>query len=432
MNTIQGKNAVLSFLRDTYTPFVCTSNVSVSIETDLKPVRTTGDGTWKKYAYQSTGYTITLSGVMVNNQDADFTTWDVLNNQMLFLELPFRLSYFDDEAPSVVKTIQGTLLVKSTQLTANVGDVGKGDLNFNGTGSLLIFDGVVPCQTAVTAISTTGETDHDGNVTFHISSTGDVYNIAYQFDGAGDTVIQSDIDTIVQPGMNIGAHTIVVTPNCVNGFSGVPFSFNFTVTQGEFCDTRINDITIDQTAQTIKPVYAGGLAQTMGYKISNTLSEPAGMGTLVPITSTISFAALPASPFVYTVWITPYCSVNGSLLAGIGFSKRFTKSTQPAQSPISWNYVESAPGTNRGILSIYVNNVLTINKAVAGSGTFNVPKGASIRAVMTSNVLGQTAELNIIDSTTSAQVNFQLQPTPISLNYTFITNGDSYLIAGVV
>jgi hypothetical protein len=56
------------------------------------PIRTKGDGPWRKFTYQDMGFAITLSGLLTF-ETVDFSGWDFLDNQVNFIEVQMRCSF---------------------------------------------------------------------------------------------------------------------------------------------------------------------------------------------------------------------------------------------------------------------------------------------------------------------------------------------------
>lgn len=428
MNPIQGTDAILSFLTNDWTPYVCTSDVSIEIQADLVAIRTQGDGQWKKFDYQGIGYKINLQGIMVF-ADPNIRTWDMVLNQAAFLTLPFRLSFTDDEGNS--KTFQGTVLIETANISGSVGQVVKNTLSLTGSGSLIMFDGLVPCATTIDSITITGTSSPTGIITIDFTSTGDLFRIKYQFDGAFPIYVQGPSQINFQ-GLLVGAHTVLLTPICTNGFEGTPLSKDFVITQNQSCNTTITAITVDLPTLTAVAVFTG-TAQNMQYRID------AGTWVIVPISNVVDMKGL--APGNHSIEMVPLCSVGpGGTLQGTGFIQNFTITSTPGQSTINYNFqLGSSPG---GIASssfaIYRNGLLAVIGPLPATGSIQVNVGDSIRAQVTAQGASQRlivtdfvpVSQTVTDQTTATVLSNQSAVTAFpSLTFTFTANGDVYLIS---
>lgn len=430
MDPIQGIDAVLSFYNNAWTPYVCTSDVTVTIDGDLVPIRTKGDGNWKKFDYQTVGFTISLGGVMVFN-DTNFRSWDILQNQLSSIPLNFRLSFTDDVGNT--KSMQGTLLVKTSAITAAVGQVVKDSLTFQGTGALAIFDGLIPCTTVINTITVNGQTGASGIVTVDYTYTGDLAQVMYQIDGTGSWVYAQAAVELSVPGLSLGAHTITIIPICSNGFQGTSLTQSFKVTQALSCNTTISGIVINLSNLTaLATVAPGGTATTMNYSIDG------GIAVNVPIGQTVSLKGLPVGP--HTISMTPICLVvvNGvsQQLPGQTAFQNFTIASQPSQSVMTYNISREVPTIGfKCQFQIYVNGNAIVSTVANANGQLNVQVGSSVRCVVscfvTSGTPGATptTQLTVTDTTTSTVLSNQSQTNQANdLEFTFTASSDSYTI----
>lgn len=417
---IQGSDAILSFFKNDYIPFVCSTDISIAITANKIAVRAPGDGTWKKYTYQTAEYTVTLSGLM-QFDDANFTGWDMLENQLGFIQIPFRCSFTDDE--DNVKTIQGTAMIETSTLSFNPGTLVKGEFNLTGSGKLIMFDGLEPCPSEVLTVTVTGQTASDGIVHVTYTYSGVIYQVKYKVDDTGDWVYVIADLTIDIPGLAIGDHFIMIVPVCFNGFEGVECQGRFSVTQALTCSTVISTITINGGMTTAIAVYTGAATQ-MKYRIDG------GAWVNSLITATISLVR--QSVGAHTIEMVPICA-NG--VSGTGFVQAFTVSSQPAQSKISWTFDNGEP-TFITIFAVLVNGVAQVLENSTSSGFIFAPVGASVKAVLTSvppvphGSTNGTVQIN--DTTLSTQIFLQNQSGSIAINHTFTANGDDFLISELV
>lgn len=415
-NTIQGQDAIIALFKDDWIPFVCGSNVSIEITCTKVAVRTRGDGHWKKYTYQDAEFSITLSGVLVFD-DENWTGWDMLDQQLNFTHVLARISF--DDPNGDIRTVQGYVMIEQSTLSWAAGDVVKDDFQIQGNGKLDMFDGLVPCGTVITGITVDGQEASDGIVHTTYTYTGDAYQIKYRIDNTGDYVyVVADL-TIDIAGLAIGDHSIEIIPCCANGYEGTGATQSFTVTQAQTCNTVISAITIDSGVTNATAVYTGSATQ-MRYRIDG------GAWNVVPITQVIGTGSLPVG--AHTIDMVPICS-NGIL--GTGAEQGFTIASQPSQSDVNWEYITlDDVGTS---FRLYINGVLVISPHIdGGSGTITVPVGQTIKAVITSSESIHTIHLEVADTTTSTILYSQSAADPNTIQYSWTANGDTYSVTATV
>lgn len=420
INSIQGKDVIISLKKDDYVPFVCASDFSCEIDATTVETRTVGDGRWKKLAYQSASYQITLGGVLVWDTDS-FTSWDVLGNQLQMLEIPFRASF--THLDGTIKSLQGTLLISKTTFAFTVGDIVKSSHTFDGNGILQQFDGLIPCDTAVTAIAVAGQTAADGTITITYSYTGPVYQVKYRIDAQGDYAYAAIGVAIVIPGLANGQHSVEIIPVCTNAFEGTGKDQAFQVTQAQTCGTVITNIVISSSGPLTATNAFTGSATQMVYSIDG------GTEITAPINQTIPLSGL--SVGAHSITETPICANN---VRGTGFTKAFTVAAQPSQSIINWSFGQIAIRDFTPSFRIFVNGVLTVSQTGSSSGMIVVPLGQSVMAQVSGNRSGRpgaaiVATLLVIDTTTSTQLTNQSQTAQsVSLTFTWTPSGDTYSI----
>lgn len=424
MNVIQGSNAILSLLKGTYLPFVCASDVAIDIEADEVPTRTQGDGNWKRVDYDAISFSITLSGVMVFD-DENFDSFEMLDNQFMFAQVDFRLSLTDDTTPTPnVKSFQGSAVIKKIAVTGSVGHVTKGDFTLDGVGKLSMFDGLIPCATVINTITVNGATSSStGDITVDYTYTGDLAQVKYKMDGQGIYLYAQGAQELSFKGMSIGNHSIEIIPICSNGFEGVGLVQAFTITQNLSCTTVISDITIIGTSATA--VVSTGAATQMSYSIDGAPAIVALITQGIPISS--------LAVGNHSITMTPLCSINGGLVPGTGFTKAFTVAAQPAQSIVNYNFTFSG-AQGDCIFSLYINGSAVVTTTVNKSGSINVPVGAQLRAFCGSFIPGTTkqVELKVQDTTTNTVLFDQTGIGQTGFQYQGNANGDTYSITGTI
>lgn len=424
MDPIQGSNAVLSFYGDSgWEPFVCTSSSTLTIDGDLLPIRTVGDGNWKKWQYSTMGFQISLGGVMVFN-DTNFRSLDVTIAQFSQLALPFRLTFVDDIGN--VYTYQGTILFKTTELSSTVGEVVKANHTLQGTGALVVFEGYEPCATVINTITFTGLDQAQGNVVASFTYTGDLYQVLYSVDGSAN--VAAAVGTIPLNGMAVGTHTITIIPVCTNGFQGTPLTQTFVVTRAASCDTVFTSILIDTTNKTALPQGTGS-AQYMSWSIDGG----------APQISPINYISLKSvSPGNHTLTMVPMCLYQGNYIPGTGITQNFTIASQAAYGTINYVYNRTVPTLSYTVyFTIYINGALYSTDMNSDSGSFPAPVGATIRAIISvarqqSGVprpIQSIARLTVVDNTLNTTLYSQAtQALQASQQFEFTMTADTYTI----
>lgn len=393
---------------------MCGSNVSIEITCTKVAVRTRGDGHWKKYTYQDAEFSITLSGVLVFDEE-NWTGWDMLDQQFNFTHVLCRCSF--DDLNGDVRTVQGYVMIEQSTLSFAAGDLVKEDFQIQGNGKLDMFDGLVPCGTVITSIAVDGQEASDGIVHVSYAYAGDSYQVKYRIDNTGDYVyVVADL-TIDIPGLAIGDHSIEIIPVCSNGYEGTGDTQAFTVTQALVCGTVISAITINGSVTSATAVYTGTATQ-MRYRIDG------GSWVVVPITQIVGIGGL--SVGAHTIEMVPICSNN---VLGTGLVQNFTVAAQPSQSIISWSFTNIGTGNN---FKLYVNGVLLISNTSTGSGSVVAAVGQTVKAVISGSGNLKTIHLVVQDSTTSTTLFTDSAPNPDTLQYSWTANGDTYSVTGTV
>lgn len=418
MNTIQGANAVLQFMKDEFLPFMCASSFSIEIDADILPTSTVGDGQWKKVNYQKIGYIVTLSGVLVFDDD-NVTGWDLLDNMINFVQVPFRVT-FDDKAGHV-RTIQGIVAIDKTTLGSAVSDVVKDDFSLTGSGPLMIFDGLVPCAAVIETITVTGQAASDGIAHFAYTYSGSIFQIKYRVDNTGSYIYVAADTTIDYPGLPIGSHSVEIIPVCQNGYEGTGLVQAFTISQALTCSSVINSITISGTPLVASNTRTGAATQ-MKYRIDGGSWINSLITTPVPV-SGLSIGN-------HTIEEVPICA-NG--VEGTGTSQAFNVPSQPAQSTI--NFSASNSTTNGMQFQIFQDGVLIRSFNTSPSaGTLNVPTGSVVKATIGLNgTQGRTVQMIVEDVTTTTTLynNTQFMNNS-AMQFIFTANGDEFSITATI
>lgn len=412
---IQGTDAVLSFYKNDFLPYMCAENITINIVADKIETKTLGDGVWKKYTYQELQFTISLSGLLVFDT-VNWTGWDFLDNQINFSHVTCRASFTDNQGN--VRSVQGDVMVENSSFKISAVDLVKQDIQLQGNGALMVFDGLIPCDTIINTITVTGQTAVDGIAHIAYTFSGDVQQVKYRVDDTGDYIYSSVGSAIAIPGLALGSHDIEIVPICQNGYEGTGLFQTFTMTQSLTCATVITNITI--TGTSAQAVYTG-TAPNMKYRIDG------GVWINALITASIS-VALPVGS--HTIEMVPICS-NGAL--GTGFVKTFTISSSSFFSTINYQLTAIPPNTT---LSVYKNGTLMANLTASGSGNFVAATTDTILAVLTVSQTARDINLKITNDDTSVQIynvsHITTSGSPYTLSYSFIANASGFHIQAVV
>ncbi len=391
--------------------------MSIEIASTKVPVRTRGDGHWKKFTYQDTTFTLTLSGLL-KFDDANWTGWDMLDTQFNFSHVLIRCTFIDDQGN--IRTIQGYVMIETSTISYSPGHLVKEDFQLQGNGKLDMFDGYIPCDAVITGYDTAELTGGGPNVRITYTYTGAAYQIKYRLNNMGDYTYALATHTIYFT-LAIGEYDLEVIPVCQNGYEGTGFFAPFLVTQGLTCGTVISNITIDALVTSATAVYTGAATQ-MKYRVDGGAWFNAAITAPIPLTG-LSIGS-------HTIEMVPICA---NMAQGTGFTKTFTKATQPGQSQIKYTPSFDSPGI--GTFSIYVNGVLTVSESTTQpENSIFVSTGASVRSVLTIGG-GHPYELKVVDETTAATLYDDAGTISLAWTsqYTFTADsGNTYNITGTI
>jgi hypothetical protein len=406
---IQGEDAVLSFYKDGYLPFVCATDIGITLTAGKLQVRTVKDGPWKKYTYQDLSYTLTLSGLL-KFDDTNFTGWDLWQNQLGFAQVQFQVTFTDDQGN--IRSIRGQGMIETTTTNINVGALVKQDYSLQGSGTMIMFDGIVPCNSTITGITFSGLSSGTGDVTVSYTYTGAPYQIKYRLNDTGDWIYAIVSGSISLPGMAMGDYSIEIIPVCSNSFEGDGSTASFTVTLGTACPAVISNISISGTY--VATNTHSGPASIMRYRIDG------GAWNITTIDTPIPLGGLSAG--AHTIEEQPGCTIS---LWGTGFTKSFTITSQPAQSVIAFSFTRTG---SYGYFQIFVNGTLAINKTSPGSGSITAATGATIRTLIQVADPG-TGDVSLITLKDGVSIDSQEDLAPTTLEYIFTAaDGSAYSI----
>ncbi len=420
--TVQGKDATLWFQKDgEFVPYMCASDITITIETEEVAIRTLGDGHYKKYASQSLSWKVDLNGLLQFDAD-NFTAFDIVDAQRNFVNVIVRVTF--DDLTGNEKTIQGNAVVKTSALSASAGELVKADFNLLGSGAFLWFDGTVSCDTSASFDGTTEAGDGSGDTTIYYVYSGAVNQVKYRLNGTGDYIFSSAGVNIFYAGLAAGLYSIEVIPLCQNGNEGVGFTQLFVVTRGGSCNLAITSIELsdDQTQLLIT-------VNNPDDETSGTYQYSIDGGTffsknLLPDPDPIDVSGLAFGD--HTVDVVPFCS---SGVLGSDLSGDFTIDSQPSQSVVNWTFNNDPFSGNQ--FWIYVDGVMVINETAADLGnSINVNVGQVVRVVLQCTATGgaRGVSLQTVNSTTSTTLNSQSGRSPQTFIFSWTADGSTYQV----
>lgn len=419
---IQGKDVILAFAKNDYLPFVCAQDMSVTLSSDELPIRTrtkTGKGHWKKVTYQNASYSISLSGLLKFDDD-NFTGWDFIDNWLNFAHVDFKLTFVDDQGNE--RSLQGSAMVKTNTLNASAGALVKAQVDLEGNGELMIFDGLIACDSTITGISVAGASGGSGIVTITYTYTGAPYQVKYRLNGMGTYSYALLGTSIITPALDAGNYSIEIIPVCENGYEADnSMSQAFMVTRGGTCSAVCT--AISTSGGSLVPTFTGSPAQ-WEYSI-----DGAAFTVVSAFITAVNISGLSVGP--HTVSVNPICSNN---VRGTGIvNQAFTVTLSPTNSLIQWNLFSITAPDN--VLQIFVNGVLnvSVNGSGSHSGSFTAPIGATILATLViNNNSGQNGTLTTVDNTISSVLDTRSHVVPGAVSYSFVTNGDTFTVGASI
>jgi hypothetical protein len=306
---------------------MCATDMTVTLTADTLPIRTVKDGHWKKNAYLNSSYSVSLSGLLQFEDDNSWTGWDMIYNWLNYTDVQFRISFTSDEGE--VRTIQGYAIVTTSTIGISSGALVKGDFDMTGNGMLMVFDGLVPCDSEITSITSTGnDISPVGDVVFNYTFTGNPYQVKYRLNSAGDYFNALATGSFTIPGLPLSADIIEIIPVCGNGFEGTGKTLGFIVSHNNPCQSIITNLTY-VAPNTIKIQQAGSPPQ-MRYSIDSGFYFTRGY------TDTLVLPSLEVG--THTITVYPICANVAMVSSGTPRTLAFTVTSQPAQSILNFTF----------------------------------------------------------------------------------------------
>lgn len=425
--TIQGTNAVMKFYKNDWLLFSCATNISININSDKVPIRTVGDGQWQKFTYQDLNWAVTLSGLLMFDED-NWTGWDFLDNQINFVHILMQCSFTDNLGNT--KSIRGTVMIESSTLNISPTDLVKNDFNLQGSGALMLFDGVEPCPTTIDSITVNNTTDPDGNIDVDYTYTGTVAQVKYRFDDTGNYLYANVGVSITAMNVANGSHSIEIIPVCLNGYEGEGLIEDFTVTRGMTCSLIVTSITKTVTGSNVGFVVnfnATPGAATLKYRVNGGSWIIYGS----PLANPTSIGLSGLANGHYTFEAVPICA-NG--VEGTGNSTTFDITTSSTNSEVDYNFTAMPGGSP--LLTIYVDGILTISENATASGMITPLVGQVVLARVQVATFPRDMSLSVVDNTLSSTLYnnniITSNSSTVTLQYTWTANGDTYTVHAVI
>jgi len=235
MAYIKGKNALLTILKDgDYYPFLCATACSITTTTELKDVRTVGDGVWKKKRGQSHQYSVSLNGLIELQETSPVAIYLLREYQLPMLAVPFRM-IFTDDVTALVTTITGNALIETSTLTGAPTGFASSAFEMTGDGAYTIADSTTICEATIESIEiTAGDPDSGIQAFIAYSGVSGAARLEYSIDGGERLVIfgPGTSGNIPLSGLAEGPHTVTVWAVCENGIDGESNDLVFEIEPG--------------------------------------------------------------------------------------------------------------------------------------------------------------------------------------------------------
>jgi hypothetical protein len=247
---ILAKDVIIQFLSGSdYITYGCAENLETTFSMETKSVKTIGDGVWKRKRGQSLGQVINLTGV-VKRDTSSYDAFDLLDNYKSMTDVAFKIFFYDEAG--VAKILKGYALPVEVNLSAGSEGFASGSITLEVNGDPDYVPASPPpdpldpddCVAEIeTAHAESRPTSVPGLpfpinrwyavIDTMVSGSATISRWDFSVDGGGTQTAFTDgnIPTSwILPlfhGLET-SHTITITPICDNGFSGEPFTFNFT------------------------------------------------------------------------------------------------------------------------------------------------------------------------------------------------------------
>lgn len=223
---VQGQNVLLQIYKSgQFRDFAVATTVSIDFNSDVKSIKTIGDGVWKRQRQQNISYSIKLDGLIKLNTGDDPATFDVLTYMTNFVDLLYRITF--EGVGGGLKVVTGQAIVNSTSLSGGSDGFATSSFVLLGNGVPQINETLTICALSIDSITVGQATigSYSVPVTMNISGTGTLAHIEYTVNGGNRVVASGTTFNIACPS-TLGAPDMVYVfyPVCTNGFDGTSAS----------------------------------------------------------------------------------------------------------------------------------------------------------------------------------------------------------------
>lgn len=155
MEPVRGRDVLIYFNVDgsTYQEFGCAEQMNVEQIAEVIETSTVSTGVRKTWDYQSIDYTISLSGLVLND-DPNLTVWQLLEQQENFLVVPYRMVFTDPDG--TVKARVGRILFRSIGLDGSQEDLASSTIQMQGSGPVLTLDTIGEVELTLQVLASVG------------------------------------------------------------------------------------------------------------------------------------------------------------------------------------------------------------------------------------------------------------------------------------
>lgn len=229
---ILGTDVVLQFYKEgSYEEFICATECSIEINTEVKDVRGPAGGKWRDVRGKRNSYSVSLSGLIVLGEARPTTFW-LIDNQVQWLDLPFRMVFTDPET-MLIKIVAGNALIERSQLTSSSTSFANSSFDFTGNGALSITDSSTICEATIGEISYSA-TENPNEISVAYEDVTNAARLEYSVDSGPREVIfdPGSNGAFTISGLSEGSHTLQVWAVCESGVDGEMEELSFEIESG--------------------------------------------------------------------------------------------------------------------------------------------------------------------------------------------------------
>lgn len=274
MEPVLGKDVIIRFMNYStgkYINYACAEEVSITLDTETKSVKTVGDGYWAKQRGQKLSYSINLTGLVLIG-DGSFATADafyLLSYARSMYEFEYILIFTELEFGRV-RVLEGKVLATNVLLNGGSEGFAEGTSTLTGNGKFDFRDSIVRCASFMKS-ATVEKVGTDYIVTMVDLSSGPSTRVDYTINGGGALTDFGGSEPTINLGpLDPGTYEVILTPVCSNGYDGTPYTLNFVIEGGgdvDVCQMITNMVVsdLDQTSgqitfDAVTPTPADGYA----------------------------------------------------------------------------------------------------------------------------------------------------------------------------